>query len=106
MTELTIICNNVPRPIVESWELTPAERSEFDYIDWDMVERGEREFYFVRYKGEIYDLGDFEVASEGNPIYDAGWRYYISESFFSGILMKYNNTRSGEETVIMGRYYA
>ena len=31
--DVVIITNNVPRDIVESWELTAKERAEFDYLD-------------------------------------------------------------------------
>ena len=37
---MKIITNNVPRPILDSYELTPAERAEFDYMDWGALDDG------------------------------------------------------------------
>lgn len=31
---ITVRTNNVPRDVISGHELTPAEREEFDYIDW------------------------------------------------------------------------
>ena len=110
MSDITIITNNVPRDIVESWELTPAERAEFDYLDWDKLAAGEDSRSFFRYRGEIYDLGDF---GEGTFPYDRRWSYQ-SDSFFSGVLVRCapnpddptNPDSIDDERVICGRYYS
>ena len=52
------------RPIIDAWELTPAERLEFDYLDWPAIERGEDSASFVRYRGDLHDLGDVMRAPE------------------------------------------
>lgn len=105
MSDLTIITNNVPRDILEGWDLSPSEREHFDYIDWAAVERGEESCSFVRYRGELYDLGD----TEGRPpAVLAGWDAYLSDSFFSGVVFRYARDDSGDldpERVIVGRYY-
>lgn len=95
---MKIITNHVPREVVDAWELTPAERSEFDYLDWKAIEQGEASANFVRYKRELYDLGDLEFPVP-EPL--RGWDAYVSDTFFSGILVKWID----EESVIMGRYY-
>ena len=82
MSEVKIITNNHPRPIVYGWELSDSERQEFDYYDADELDCA----MFFRYKGEIYDLGEFMCVDRG-PF--TGWDGYSSDSFFSGILVKY-----------------
>ena len=58
---LKVITNNQPRPVVEAYELTEAERAEFDYLDWAKIEAGEDSASFVRYKGQVLDLGEFSA---------------------------------------------
>jgi len=99
---LTIITNHVPRDVVEAWELTPAERSEFDYLDWEKLERGEDSASFVRYRGETYDLGEFEVWDNPASPTRQGWDGIRPDSFFSGALVRYCEDF---ERVIVARYY-
>ncbi len=104
--DIKIITNNVPRDIVNSWELTVAERAEFDYLDWDAIEDGRDSADFARYKGQLYDLGD----TEGTFPADRRW-FYVSDSFFSGVLFRYapdecNPDEIDPERIICGRYYA
>lgn len=104
---LEIATNNVPRDVIDGWQLGPDERSEFDYVDWDAVARGESNPTFFRYKGELYDLGEFTTTSGLHP--GAGhhdlseWDGYSSDSFFSGLVVRYVDNF---EAVIVGRYYA
>lgn len=108
MDEIRIITNNVPRHVLEAYELTAAERAEFDYIDWAAVDNGESSPEFIRYKGELYDLGDFMTTHdmpEDDPL--RAWSGYASDSFFSGVLVRW--VFEGEayaEQVVMGRYLA
>lgn len=97
MSDLTIITNNVPRDIIEGWELTSSEREDFDYLDWNAIDGGLDSASFVRYKGQLYDLGDFEAAT-----LFPGWNGYVSDTFFSGILVRWVNT----EQVVMGRFFS
>lgn len=85
---ITVITNNVPRDVVQAYELTPAERGEFDYLDWDAIEAGSDSASFFRYRGEVYDLGDgFEISMpRGIP---GQWDGFRPDSFFSGILVRY-----------------
>jgi hypothetical protein len=100
--KVTIISNYHRVPIIDAWELSEEERKEFDYVDWNLIARGEDSASFVRYKGELYDLGDFMRVPEGMFHW---WDGYISDSFFSGILIKHV-PEDNFETVIVGRYYA
>ena len=103
MGEVTVITNNVPRDIIDAWELTEAERKVFDYLNWDAIQKGEDSASFVRYKGELYDLGDFMRVGDMRP-FDKKWDGYISDTFFSGILVRYYGMES--EAVVMGRFYS
>jgi hypothetical protein len=83
---MKIITNNQPRPILYYPDLTEEEKAELDYIKED---KGQ---LFFRYKGEIYDLGEFSPTnsyffSNGNPF--GKWDGYLSDSFFSGIVVKF-----------------
>ena len=104
MSDLTIITNNHVRDVVDAWELPVKQRKEFDYIDWDKIERGEDSASFIQYKGSWYDLGDFQPTGQIASL--AGWDEYISDSFFSGILVKNIWHSGGEHGVVMGRYYS
>lgn len=117
---ITIRTNNVPRPIINAWELTAKERSEFGYLDWDAIERGEDSASFIRYRGELYDLSEFVriVPQGGNggafAHYDhsgelSGWDGIRTDSFFSGIVVRYpreqnyrGETILDDESVIVG----
>ncbi len=87
---MEIRTNNVPRDILDGHELTDKERTEFDYIDWDAVERGEDSASFFRYRGVTYDLGEFQTSSglpTDSPLTD--WDGFQSESYFSAVVVRY-----------------
>ena len=103
MSDFTIKTNNVPRDVVEAFELTAEERAEFDYLDWSAIERGEDSASFFRYRGEVYDLGEF-MRWDGVPDSPlARWDGYQSDSFFSGLLVRYCENF---ERVIVARYHS
>ena len=97
MDAIKVITNNVAREIIYWHELSEKERAEFDYCD---------EFsQFFRYKGELYHLGEFMAVDhwrECLPDAFRGWDGYQSDSFFSGVLVRYRNNY---ESVIVGRYF-
>lgn len=91
MTDVEIITNNVPRDVQDDWN-----------------QEGEFNNAYVMYKGERYDLDDFQTTQmAGNPGSKLfkDWDGYISDTFFSGILLKWVPGTNWEQ-VIMGRYYA
>lgn len=99
MSELTIITNNVPRPLFCLHELPPKAQKEFDYVR----ERGDYSPRFVQYKGEWYDVGDaiaVSILSDPGPFAD--WHSCTPDTFFSGVLFKIVD----DERVIVGRYYS
>jgi len=112
MDKLTIITNNVPRPIIDGWNLNEKERAEFDYINWKAVDEGNDSASFFRYKGELYDLNDgfMTTVGVGAPEAFKEWDGYQSDSFFSGILIRYPRgeyeAEPDYESVVVGRYYS
>lgn len=95
---MEVITNNVPRPVLYWDDLTPKEQAEFDYVGNDPYN-----YSFFRFKGWVYDLGEFMRIPDGVQ-YDSwrDWHGYQSDTFFSGVLVKVNYR---EETVIVGRFY-
>jgi hypothetical protein len=104
---MKITTNNVPRDVIDAYLLTEAERADFDYLPWDLIDKGEDSASFVRYKGELIDLGDvpstYTYSPDGPSSIFPGWDGYVSDSFFSGILIRYASD-SDFESVIVGRY--
>lgn len=101
MSELRITTNHVPRPVIDAWELTATERGEFDYLDWDGISEGRDSASFVRYRGELYDLGEFEVWTNPESPMREGWDGFRSDSFFSGLVIRWCDDY---ESVVVGRY--
>jgi hypothetical protein len=83
---LIIKTNNVPRDVIDAWELTADERAQFDYLDWSAIESGSDSASFFRYRGELHDLGEF-MARTSNDL--PGWDGFRSDSFFSGLAVRY-----------------
>lgn len=107
---IRIVTNNVPRFTVDAYELTPGERAEHDYLNWPAIDAGEDSATFVRYLGHLYYLGDFTAhygISRKARLPDAfsGWDGYLSDSYFSGVLIRFPNPDDGD-TVIMGRFFS
>lgn len=100
--EMQIICNNQKRPIVYGFELSEKERAAFDYLD------NIDESIFFRYKRQVYDLGEFSAITRSIAPHPQrqGWDYfdgYISDSFFSGVLVKFCQD---SDYVIVGRCFS
>lgn len=100
---LTIKTNNVPRPVIDAYELTDKERQEFDYLDWEAIDNGEDNTQFVRYKGELYDLSQFTFCRDLSAPMNK-WDGYFSDSAFSGILIRHNSNEL--DYVVVATYYS
>ncbi len=87
---MKIKTNNQPRTILSWYDLTPAERKGFDYL-----EEGEGSFF--RYKGWVYDLCEAMVIENIGQ-----WQGYYSGTAFSGVLVRY---ASDCDQVIVGQYF-
>lgn len=100
MADVTIRTNNRPRDLLYWWDLTAKEQKEFDYLD---TEDRQQEASFIRYKGWVYDLGDF-MSTRGMPEFSpiAGWDGYQGDSYFSGTVVRWVKPHC--EQVIIGTY--
>lgn len=108
-SKLTIRTNNHKRPILYVWDLTPEELKEFDYLISPPEGASESEVRdcwmdsgatFFRYRGEVYDLGEFMHTT--CPEFK-GWAGYQSDSYFSGLLVKFDEDY---EYVTVGTYFS
>jgi hypothetical protein len=97
MSELKIITNNRPRDLLYWWDLTDKERAQFDYYTEDDGAT------FFRYRGEVYDLGEFMRWNNPASPTRAAWDGFRSDSFFSGLAVRFveNNER-----VVVARCYS
>ena len=107
---MKIITNNHVRDILYWWDLTDKEKLEFDWIT-DNKDHDPDEFQFFKYKDWIYCLSDFLRYGKGSlmgqlPNDFNGWDSYTSDSFFSGILIKFpdRNNWDLENGIIVGWY--
>lgn len=91
--------NNQPRLVINDYQLTPEERKEFDYLDWEAIDKGEDSATFFRYKGQLYYLGEFMSCDK---TFD-GWDGYSSDSAFSGVLVRFVDNF---DRVIVGQYFS
>lgn len=97
----TVHTNHVPRDVIDAMQLTEAERAQFDYLNWQDMEEGNASASFFRYRGELYDLGGFEVWDNPTSPTREHWDSYRSDSFFSGLVVRYVNNF---ERVVVGLY--
>ena len=88
---MKIRTNNHYRSLIYGFELSEKERADFDYIGADEIETHE----FFRYRGIVYDPSDFmridkNVAPHPQREGWESWQEYQSDSFFSGVLIRYS----------------
>ena len=98
---ITIITNNVPRWVIDAYELTESERAQFDYLDWDAIARGEDSASFFRYRGELHDIGEFVAFGDGpfgfsRPEWATNWDAIRTHSLFWGMGGPYFRRGGGE----------
>ena len=87
---LEIYGNNHNIPLLFLCEFSDMDqekiKKEFDYLNAEEIE----EDRFFSYKGWIYSLGDFMRVEPGSPF--AGFDGHHGDSFFSGTLVKLDDT--------------
>lgn len=93
--------------VLDASDLTLEERKEFDYLDWEALEQGRGSASFVRYEGTTYPLNDFSAdwgitRGTGLPEEFTGWDGYLSDSFFSGVVIRYHG--NDEELVNLATF--
>jgi hypothetical protein len=106
--ESKTITNNVPRLLIDAYELTTKEREDFDYLDWQAIDAGEASATFFRYRGSLYDLGEF-MSTRGGGMFGGHlpedsplmkWDGYFSDSFFSSVVVRFDPEDS--DRIIVG----
>jgi len=97
---MKIHTNNKPRLLTDAYQLIEKEREEFDYLDWEAIDSGNDSAAFFRYKGRLYDLGEFMRIEDNSEL--QGWHGYSSDSAFSGKLIKLCDDN---DYIIVGRYF-
>ena len=114
---LNIVTNNVPRDVISGYEMDPKIlKKEFD-IDIEGMNDDQIgdlcSMEFVKFRGVWYDLQDFITTcpgpwNHGLPEEFREWDGYSSDSFFSGVLLKYakEDDRIDHERVVLGTYYS
>jgi len=86
---MRIITNHHYRDIEYGFELTEKEKKEFDYYNEEELTSAS----FFRYRGEVYDMGEFMIVPNTEEF--KGWDGYRGDSFFSGIVVKYSECNEG-----------
>jgi len=105
-----VITNNKPRETLYYWELTDKQRAIVDdYHDY-LSEEEKHDMQFIPYKNHIYAISDFmslhnKVYCPNPPDFMQGWDGCLSDSFFSGILIKFP-CNYDTDFVVMGWYWS
>ena len=94
---LEIITDHKTRYTIDGYELSDSELKQFDYLE------NPRDGLFFRYRGQLYDIGEFMRVSEDSPLAIAGFNGYMSETYFSGIAIKLS---PDGESVTVARFYS
>ena len=94
MSELKIRTNGHYREVLDWSQLTAKEQEEYAYLEEDGGS-------FFRYKNWTYFLGDFMRIGNDAPF--KGWDGYHSDSFFSGVLVRYED---GGHSVKVATYFS
>ena len=74
-------------------DLSEKEKADFDYIKADDLDSHD----FIRYRGALYDPSEFMRCPESQEAPNAhannltGWHGYQSDSFFSGVVIRYSD---------------
>lgn len=99
-----ITTNHHQRELISSSELPEKAREQFDYITTEEFDEHLRP-RFVKYRDWWYDTSDVERVTSPDL---AGWDGYASDSYWSGIVIKWGHDWSGQpdhEAVIIGSFY-
>jgi len=94
---MKIITNNHYRPVLYWHDLTTKEQNELK-DSYDTIE----ESTFFRYRKRVYDLGEFMRVQLGTAFNSVvkDWDGYHNETFFSAVVVKYDNDYS--DTIKVG----
>jgi hypothetical protein len=101
---LTITTNNRPRDLVCLADLPAKARADFDYITGD-------DAYSPRlfaYRGRWYDANEFMRMTDVQAFRGEGrnaWDGYQSDTYFSGVLIRWRMKDISEDQVVVGTFY-
>lgn len=101
--DFKIITNHHQRELVALCDVPADQREYLDYITGEDVYSPR----LVQYRGEWYDVSEFQFIPAGSFLAGKGWDGYQSDSFFSGVVIRWGRDWSGGpdyESVIVGRY--
>lgn len=109
---MKIRTNNKPRELFSGWELDEKTRKHFDYIaqPHDIEAWIDCHNRFFRFNNAWYDVQEFcrIEKTRTNPFTMVtdnpellSWHGYQSDSYFSGLLIRFNNDFS---SVVVGSY--
>ena len=96
---VTVITNNTPRATIGWHDLTKKEQKDFNYLK---TNDEKLDAIFIRYRDNVYNLSEFMKVHNIKTL--KGWDGYVSDSYFSGVVLKF--VEDGNDYVIMGRYYS
>jgi len=103
---MKITTNHNRLRILDSWDLTVKEAEQFDYLDWDKLREGTDSASFFRFKGEVYDLGEFQRITQNDYSEIKDWDGYLSDSYFSGMLVKYAKDEDNRDDMVIVATYS
>lgn len=97
------IVNECAVDVLRGYELGMKETEELAGGEYSSGEDYERVLQadYVRYNDSIYPLTDFSTTwgigrDAGLPTWMEGWHSYVSDSFFSGLVLRYNKDDEGD----------
>ena len=82
---IKIVTNGHHRELQCLSDIPAGAAEDFDYID-------EEEHYsprLVQYRGAWYDINDMIVTSQSGQLSLSEWEAYASETFFSGVVVRF-----------------
>ena len=94
---IKIVTNNIPRPLLTWGELTNRERTD----EYGLMGNRARGEFYVRFRGCVYPLVDFDRASK---VDFPGWDGVYPEDYWMGVLVRL--IPDDPDRVVMGRYYS
>lgn len=101
------------RPLLTWWELSADQRKDVSYAEPESPD-SELNWHqrFVIFRGDVYDLNDgfLPLNDPKMPLCKAGWELAMSDSVWSGILVRgqwdeFGQYIADEEGVVVGRYW-
>jgi len=98
-----IITNNVPRPLLDYWDLTENEQR---FVAETYNEPEDERGPYFKYRDYLYTLNEI-VRTTHNPygnatdLSDKGWDGYLADSLWTAILVRLTDDC---DAVVIGRY--